>query len=115
MGSKNIKSSETVTLDGISPDVLEDTGRNIGTFEKAVARAAELGELARQTAEESIRISRDAISRAEEVSEQASEIAEKAAEECQQAVDRAKAVSESVEKNYRAVKTAFEEAIGWAE
>jgi len=43
MSSKTAKSSKTVTLDDVSPDALDDTGGNIGTFEKAVATAKEIG------------------------------------------------------------------------
>ena len=43
----------------------------IGVFEKAVAKAEELGKFAQEAAEESIRASQAAIRRAEEISKSA--------------------------------------------
>ena len=93
MGSKDIEPSELGTLDNTFPEVLEDTEGSAGTFKKVVARAEELGELAKQAAESSIRASQEAISRAEEVSKRAEQAAETAARASGQAVDRAEAVS----------------------
>ena len=57
MGSENSKLSEVKTLNNAFPDVLKDTKANTGTFKEAVRRAEQLGELAKQIAEESIIVS----------------------------------------------------------
>jgi len=63
MVGKNTKPSKVVTPNAIPPEVLEDMGSDSATFKRAVARSEELGELARQAAEESIRISQNRQSR----------------------------------------------------
>ena len=50
MGSKNVKPSEVTMPSDIFPEVLQDMTGDTGTFEKAVARAEQLGKAARQAA-----------------------------------------------------------------
>ena len=58
-------------------------------FEEVVAKADKLGKMAKEAAEESVKISQQMITRAEEISQQATEAAEAAARASQEAINKA--------------------------
>ena len=76
MSNKGIKPSRSREPNNAERGVSKNMGDNTEAFEITVARAEKLGELAKQAADESIKISQEGDSRTEEAGEAVEEKAE---------------------------------------